>query len=197
MTIVQKIAINIFIMVSIWVMVGANMRLEPIQIFPEWFPASHSRHPVARLNWYIQYADWIVIKTGWLVGIRTAWLMFSRIDMNNWYMHIVGIDAEDREIPLPLRTETKRSFFERNVIDFREYKIHHNLYGSAPGRTLFVEHICRYYRNRGLALSGIRLDLSYYRFHSIEEAGRFGERIAREPVRTTFGTYGCAHNTDE
>ncbi|MDJ0508577.1 MAG: hypothetical protein QNJ64_04880 [Crocosphaera sp.] len=92
-------------------------------------------------------------------GMSSHWRLFSVIDRFSWRIEIVGIDNKKEVKNLPILRQEEKKFIERNFIDFREVKLHQNLFIYPDARHHYSDYLCRTYRSDNQEIESIRYDL--------------------------------------
>ncbi len=187
----KKVAINCFIVLSLWIMVATNAGLSLPWVLPSVFAPYGAAHPVNRLNWYIGYVDWSLHYLGWLAGLHNYWRMFSPVDRFNWDMRFsaVGRDGSERLLPLP--HQSARTMWQRNFVDFRDAKFHLNVYRSETGQRFYARYLCRRYQEPGNPVHAIRIELEWQNILPPAEAKRRGTYLDPARYRRTWGAFEC------
>lgn len=138
---IKKIAINSFIILSLWIMVATNLNLSLSKIF--FNQQTGYENKAAWANYYLSYADWAINYFGWAVGINNYWRMFSPISGPRWKIMIFGISNQNQKVLLPLPLQSPRSFIKQNFIDFRETKYLQNIYATPTGQEYYADYLCQ------------------------------------------------------
>ncbi|MDJ0842762.1 hypothetical protein [Crocosphaera sp.] len=93
-----------------------------------------------------------------LTGMGSQWRMFSVVDRFSWRIEIVAIhDNKTTEI-LPIFADEEKGFFEKQFMDFREGKLHQNLFVYPDARYHYSDYLCRKYQNETNSIKAIRYD---------------------------------------
>jgi len=191
LTYLKLFVVNFFIVACLWVMISINARLTLPQIFPQIYSSQRSDNLISEINWYIGRSDWFINHIGWVVGLKNYWRMFSPVDRFNWYMVVTAIHQDGEETLLPLSQQTRRNFWERNLVDFREAKFQLNIYGSQTAQGFYAQYLCRRYQDIDNPVTAIRIDLHSQSILSPDEAKRRGAYLEEEIIKRPWGTFEC------
>ena len=183
--------ISLFIILSIWIMVSANIGLDLPQIFPTKYSPDDPDQIISRINWNIRYADWMIDHIGFGMGLKNYWRMFAPVDRFNWYMKFIAIHENGDEKLLPLASQMDRNVWERNFVDFREAKFHLNIYSNKRGQEFYARYLCRKHSDSRNPITSIRIDLDSKNILSPEKAKELGTTL--DPVMQTkvWGNFSC------
>ncbi|EAZ90208.1 hypothetical protein [Crocosphaera chwakensis] len=94
-----------------------------------------------------------------LTRMSDQWRMFSVVDRFSWRLEIVAIHESGKAQTLPIFAEQEKEFFEKQFIDFREGKLHHNLFIYPDARYHYSDYLCRMFQNETNPIQAIRYDL--------------------------------------
>ena len=101
--------------------------------------------PLASYN--IRYIEWFIsdklLWYAYLVGIGNRWLMFGYQNHFNWWYQIKAKYANSETVLLPLPRQSKRTFWQWLLFDFKEAKILHNIYPNEYARRSYSYYLCR------------------------------------------------------
>lgn len=105
---------------------------------------------ISRLGWsekyQYKYLGWVTHKVAHYCGLDNRWEMFGRQSRFNWEFDIQAqYSATETPVSLPLPRQSKRSFFEKMIIDFKEAKFHLNLYANEDERAGYARYLARNY----------------------------------------------------
>ena len=93
------------------------------------------------------------------VGMTNRWRLFSVVDRFSWRIEIVGIDNQGKVKTLPILNQKKKGFVDKHFIDFREEKLHQNLFIYPDARRHYSDYLCRTYQSKNKQIKSIRYDL--------------------------------------
>ena len=82
-------------------------------------------------------------------GLDTRWIMFGTIPRPHWHYVIKARYAGGEEVLLPLPLQGDRSFLERHLFDFKDAKIHTNLFRARPWRRAYAHYLAHRFPERG------------------------------------------------
>jgi hypothetical protein len=142
----------------LWVVFTTNLEI-PIPRIPL---SSELPTPVIAtgnaLNTYLASAYWQLNHIGTLLGIRYQWVMFTPRHLLNQHVTLFGVSTQGQETLLPLPHQTKRTTWQRNVIDLHEDKFHFNLLHQTRNKATkraYAQYLCRIYSTPGDPLKAI------------------------------------------
>ena len=92
------------------------------------------------------------------VGMSSQWRMFSVVDRFSWRLEIVAIHENNTTQTLPMFVEEEKSFFDKQLIDFREGKLHQKLLNYPDARYHYSDYLCRTYQDKDNPIQAIRYD---------------------------------------
>ena len=131
-----------------------------------------------RQAYHCKMAGWYVRRYAHLVGLDNRWQMFGRQARFNWWYVITARYADPEEIVLSLPRQSKRTFLQRTLFDFKEAKFHLNLYGSDEGRKAYARYLCRQHpTHKGAPIESITFELHYQNILEPEEAAKRGIHV--------------------
>jgi hypothetical protein len=142
--------------------------------------------------WRIHYAGWLVRRWAHLVGLDNRWQMFGRQSRFNWRYEMVGHygDAGERLLPVPL--QSSRTAFQDLVLDFKEPKLHLNLYSDEPRRERYAQYLCRQFPTlHGAWMEEVVIDLAWRPLRSRAEASRTGDHLEPEEYTEPLDAFPC------
>ena len=184
----RKIIPAIIIVFSLWIQISTNLKLT-IPFIPN---SNHSGSVRSQIISGANKTNWLIHRLGWLAGLNTTWRMFSPVDRFNWQMKFVAVFQDGTEALLPLPHQIDRTFWERNVINFRDGKSHVNLYKQQEQRQLYANYICHLYQNRDNPITIIRIDLHWQKILSPEQARAQGIYLGEiHQERGKMGEFEC------
>ncbi|MDJ0728657.1 MAG: hypothetical protein QNJ33_01555 [Crocosphaera sp.] len=127
-----------------------------------------------------------------LTAMSNNWRMFSVVDRFSWRLEIVAIHDNNKAKILPIFTQQKKGFFEKNFIDFREGKLHQNLFIYPDARYHYSDYLCRIYQNETNPIKTIRYDLFWRQILPPEQANIRKEYLTEEfSDLGKLGEYQC------
>ncbi|MGQ9865207.1 MAG: hypothetical protein ACUVSQ_02825 [Pseudanabaenaceae cyanobacterium] len=129
---------------------------------------------------------WLGHRAAWLAGLTGKWRMFAPVDRFNWRMELVGIDASGAETVLR-PAYPQRTFWQRNLLDFRNQKLELNIYSNEPLRREFARSFCEPNTEK------VRIDLLSRKILSPAEARVQGQPLSDEMrVNGEMGVFPCS-----
>lgn len=134
---VRKVLLSLFIVWVLWVQVAPNIEM-PLTYLPLQEGVTVYNQVAAAVNRGL----WLGHRAAWLAGLTGKWRMFAPVDRFNWWMEFVGIDGAGHETVLR-PAHPQRTFWERNLLDFRNQKLELNIYGNESLRREFARSFCR------------------------------------------------------
>lgn len=122
-----------------------------------------------------------------IVGLSTKWLMFAFLYRENWFYVIKGRYADSHEVILPIPMQSKRSFLERALFDFKEVKFNFNFHIKPYIREHYASYLCRQFkRHNNSSIQYVVFEVNKQKTYSPDEArlhGKcFDEKISTEIV---------------
>ena len=113
-----------------------------------------------------------------LTAMSSRWRMFSVVDRFSWRLEIVAIHKNgDTEI-LPIFVEEEKGFVEKQFVDFREGKLHQNLFFYPDARYHYGDYLCRIYQDKYHSIKAIRYDLFWRQILPPEQSS-----IRKQPLK--------------
>lgn len=85
-----------------------------------------------------------------IAGI-SRWYMFNTIDPYNWWYLVKANYKSSEAIVINLPTQSKRTFLERNLFDFREPKIQNALRREDFRHNRYGPYLCRKFQKKGIS----------------------------------------------
>ena len=117
---------------------------------------------------------WYIKRYAHLVGLDNCWKMFGHQSRFNWW-YVIKARYPDEEIKLPLPMQSKRTFLEWLLFDFKEAKFYLNIYGSKDSREIYSHYLCRKYRSyKDKPISSIIFELHHQYILPPEQARQKG-----------------------
>jgi hypothetical protein len=120
---------------------------------PPDFGETLSRTIDERLPWNaalgLHYCGWRIGQYAHLVGLDNRWTMFAHNSHFNWWYVVKAQYADSTVVALPLAGQGPRTFWQRNLFDFREAKISLNLYQNILPRKAYAFYLRREYPTHG------------------------------------------------
>lgn len=142
--------------------------------------------------WRVRWVGWLWQRYAHLVGLDNRWEMFGRQSRFNWRYEIVGRygDAGARVLPLPL--QTRRTLAQDLLLDFKEPKLHLNLYPDAARRERWAQYLCRRFpEHEGRRMEDVVIDLHWRELRPLAEAVRTGTHLASGTHVAALDTFPC------
>jgi len=189
----RYILINGLILACIWVMASTNLNLTVYRIISFVYPRYIQESPmVSRISWEAARAEGKIQYAGWVVGIRHYWRMFSPPDKMNWYFEFRAVHQNGDVALLPLYGQSSRSFWQRNVVDFREAKYTHNMYwygwsNNHEAQKYYIDYLCREYQKESNPITHIKIDYRTQNILSPKEAELQGVYLDPQVYSGPFG----------
>jgi hypothetical protein len=144
------------------------------------------------MAWRVRYASWLLQRYAHLVGLDNRWEMFGRQSRFNWRYVIRGRygDAGEHALPLPLQTE--RTLFQDLILDFKEPKLHLNLYPEQRWRERYAQYLCRRFPSYGgRRIEAIVFEIRWQELRTRAEASASGEHLAAMEYSRPLDTFPC------
>lgn len=167
----KKILISLFAIANISTLAFINLGEE----FKTYFNRNYSESLSAQTTYHLQQTEWYVRRYAHIVGLDNKWQMFGHLSRFNWWYVIKGRYGQENnltEVLLPLPSQSPRSFFERNFIDFKEAKFELNIYRDLEAKKTYSRYLCRSFaQNNGKSIDSITWDLEYQMILDPAEVG--------------------------
>lgn len=189
----QTILINLFILLSTWVMITTNLNLQAPKFYPSLYPPNNPDHIISKINWYLDRFHWSINRIGWIVGLKNYWRMFSPVDRFNWYMIFTAVYQNGQEEKLPLPHQTPRSSLQRNFTDYREAKFFLNIYLNKSAQSYYADYLCRSFQDSNNPINWIKINLRSQNILSPQTAKRRGIFLESRIDSRDWGSYKCQH----
>ncbi|MDJ0601538.1 MAG: hypothetical protein QNJ37_22170 [Crocosphaera sp.] len=127
-----------------------------------------------------------------LMGMSDHWRMFSVVDRFSWRLEIVAIDENRKTQTLPIFVEEEKGLFEKQFIDFRQGKLHQNLFIYPDARYHYSDYLCRTYQPEANSIKAIRYDLFWQQILPPEQASIRKQYLTEEfSDLGKLGEYPC------
>ncbi|NJK59035.1 MAG: hypothetical protein HC918_00415 [Oscillatoriales cyanobacterium SM2_1_8] len=177
----KKAFLSLFILWVLWVQIAPNIEM-PLTYLPLQEGVTVYNQVAATVNRVL----WLGHRAAWLAGLTGKWRMFAPVDRFNWRMEFVGIDAAGNEMVVR-PAYPQRTFWERNLFDFRNQKLELNIYSNEPLRQAFARSFCRADTQK------VRVDLLSRNILSPAEARAQGQSLSDEMrVNGRMGEFPCS-----
>ena len=164
---VGRIAISIFAVLNIFTVLYMNTP-------PPWeekVKAAIEENFDAYTAHRLRYSGWLVWRYAHFVGLDNRWEMFGRQSRFLWSYVIKARYANGKEVVLPLAAQSERSFFEHYLFDFKDAKIHLNIYPSKDFRAVYGQYLARQFpTHEGSPVEAIVYDLKWQNLYGMKEA---------------------------
>ena len=148
---IKKVLISLFVLLNISAVLYSNR--------PGFTSGIHDKflsHLSGAASYSIKYVEWYITdKLLWyayLIGLGNRWLMFGYQNHFNWWYQIKGKYADSEVMLLPLPRQSKRTFWQWLLFDFKEAKILHNIYPNAYAREAYAKYLCRKFASHNNSL---------------------------------------------
>lgn len=172
-------------------MVATNVRLTLPRIPASIHPAQQPNHLIKKINWHIGRFEWWINYIGWIVGLKNYWRMFSPVDRFNWSMVITAVHQNGEETLLPLPHQTPRTFWQKNLIDFREAKFQTNIYNNQTAQKYYAQYLCHVYQDLDNPVTAIKIDLDSVNILPPTEAKNRGVYLEPRLDKRPWGRFAC------
>jgi hypothetical protein len=141
-----------------------------------------------RLPWNaaypLHYYGWRIGQYAHLVGLDNRWTMFAHNSRFNWWYVVKAQYADSTVVDLPLFGQGPRTFWQRNLFDFREAKLSLNLYQNILNRKSYSYYLRRQYStHRDSPITSIIWELHYQDIVNPVESALHGSHL--DPTITT------------
>jgi hypothetical protein len=180
----QRTVLSVFICMNIATVLLAN---SPAQLYPAVENAA--------LPYAVRYGAWLVMQYAHLTGLDNQWRMFSHNSRFNWRFLIRADYTDGSQVVLPLPRQSRRTFWQWLLVDFKEAKFHLNIYSKPQGRVAYSRYLCRRYAaHNGAPAVAIVWELDYQNILNPEEAGRRGTHLEPQRRREPLHTVSCGRD---
>lgn len=127
-----------------------------------------------------------------LTAMSSRWRMFSVVDRFSWRLEMVAIYKNGTTEILPIFVEEEKGFVEKQFIDFREGKLHQNLFFYPDARYHYGDYLCRTYQNEDNPIKAIRYDLFWRQILPPEQSAIRKQYLTEEFTDLgRLGEYKC------
>lgn len=86
---------------------------------------------------------WVLNKYSQFTGLNNRWGMFTTPDSRNWWLTVKAKYKNNKIITLPLPKQSKRTFIEKFVFDFRETQYRARIYNEKSRQKRYAYFLCR------------------------------------------------------
>ncbi|MBK8090827.1 MAG: hypothetical protein IPK32_02200 [Verrucomicrobiaceae bacterium] len=150
----------------------------------DWAPMAKYRLSLVHWRWQ-QYAH--------LAGLNNVWQMFGKQSEFNWHYDIRGVYGSgkaEKWVLLPLPGQSKRTWAQTYIFDFRQRKLDLNIYRDEFARQACMRYLARLYpEHEGMPLTKIRWNLRYQMILPPDEAVRRQKLVSDDWHTIDFGRY--------
>jgi hypothetical protein len=136
---IRRKLISLFIVLNILTLLVAN---QP-PAFVDWKQRTAEALLGPQPAWVLRYGEWLIRRYAHIVGLDNRWMMFSRLPRFDWWFVIKAKHRDWTHEVLPLPRQSERSFGQRVFFDFKEAKLHLNIYNYPQARRAYGRHLCR------------------------------------------------------
>lgn len=173
----RRTLISLFIALNVLTLLVAN---QP-PAFVEWKQRTAESLLGSRPAWVLRYGEWLIRRYAHIVGLDNRWMMFSRLPRFDWWFVIKAKHRDFTHEVLPLPRQSERSFAQRVFFDFKEAKLHLNIYHRPQARWAYGRHLCRATADRtGTLPLAIVWERHYQNILPRSEAAASGTHLAPE-----------------
>lgn len=178
----KKIIISIFVSFTLFTVLFINC---PVFVLTN-ANQTLDKYNAPNFAYKVRYMAWLIRRYAHLVGIDNRWQMFSKLHRFNWWYVISGKYEGLGTFTLPLPRQSKRTFLEKEFVDFKEAKFHLNIYNNEIGREAYAHYLCRQYPELdGAPIESIIFELNYQNILPIGEA-RKQKRNQEQKINNMF-----------
>lgn len=178
----KKIIISIFVSFTLFTILFINCPLFVLKAANETLDKYNA--PVFAHK--VRFIAWLIRRYAHLVGIDNRWQMFSTLHRFNWWYVVSAKYKDSGSITLPIPMQSKRTFLEKEFIDFKEAKFYLNIYNNALGREAYAHYLCRQYpKLDGSPIESIIYELNYQNILPLKEA-RKQKRTQEHKINNMF-----------
>ena len=119
----KKILISAFVILNIFTVLFMNRP----HFFIKYVNEAIDSYKNPMFAWKLRMGSWYIARYAHLVGLDNRWQMFGRQSRFNWWYDIKAKYSNDEIVLLPLPRQSKKTFLEWLLFDFKEAKFHLNL----------------------------------------------------------------------
>ncbi len=142
--------------------------------------------------WRVRHAGWLLQRYAHLVGLDNHWIMFGRQSRFNWRYEISGRYGEAGEHLLPLPLQTRRRVFQDLVLDFKEPKLHLNLYADQTSRERYAQYLCRRFPTQeARRMEAVVFELRTQELRTRPEASASGDHLKTSEQAWSREVFPC------
>lgn len=182
----KKILISIFITINILTTLFSNRPSELITWSKKYINENIEPQKAYRLF----YAGWWIRQYAHIMGLDSRWEMFGKQSQFNWHFVIKADYGGDELITLPLPLQSKRTFSQAHFFDFRENKIHLNMYANSTLRAAYSSYLRRAYpQSNGAPLQAILWELHHQNILPRSMASELGMHLEEESYERLLDFY--------
>jgi hypothetical protein len=176
----KKLLISAFVILNLGTVLWIN---RPKALVRQWDRAlAACPSPAAAA---LRQADYLDQYYAHVSGLDPSWQMFGALSRFDWWYVIKARYADGHEVLLPLPLQSDRTWWERNMADFKEVKFHLNMYNDRPTREAYAIYLARLYpEDNGVPLKEIVWELHFQNLRPMEETRRLGSHL--EPASHFF-----------
>ena len=169
----KKLAISLFIIISLTAQVMNNLNVSQIPDNPD------APYPVRVAISLFNIGHWGIVNFAWRTGTNTYWRMASPVPKHDWWMMIAAHYSDGRVVELPLPDQTERTFWQHTFTDSRETEIHITMWPHPHLREAYGQHLCQTYPHptTGEGAEFIRFTLYWQNILPQQEAERRGMHL--------------------
>lgn len=138
---ITRAGVGVFIALNLATVLFMNRPAWVTQAINRALAASHS----SIIGQWERGGEWLIAQYAHAVGLDNRWQMFSHNSRFNWWYVIEGRYADGAIVVLPLPRQSRRTFWQWALFDFKVAKFHLNLYTDPAAREAYAHYLCRHY----------------------------------------------------
>lgn len=139
----KKILISIFCVLNIVAVLFSNRPTFTSVACEKFIDSCLNKTAAYNIRYLAWYFKSKIQMYAYLAGLGNHWIMFGYQNHFNWWYRIYAKYGSSQKILLPLPRQSKRTFWQWYLFDFKEAKFHHNIYADAAARESYAKYLCR------------------------------------------------------
>ena len=111
-----------------------------------------------------------------ITGLNNRWGMFASLERENWWLIIKARYKNNKTVILPLPKQSKRTFSQKYVFDFKEAQFRTRIYNNKTKQERFAEFLCRKFsKHNDSLIESIIFDRYEQKVFELKEANKLGD----------------------
>jgi hypothetical protein len=143
----------------------------------------------------LRLVGWADARYAHAAGLDNRWVMFGYQSRFNWRYLIKGQYRNRSSVVLPIEGQMPRTFWQRNLFDFKEAKFRLNIYPSKAARQAYGEYLCRQFPSSdGWPIESVLIELHTESIAAREVAESSGSHRSSEITSILMDRVPCPHS---